>query len=111
LERWILEQWFPPEACLDPELPLSGLGSYEPIYVFESATGVALDLNLLVVQIIVKCALEPRRSSLRKRTDDANAAEQKEERIHKQDLAILEDEGPLVSQFHDGSAILAPGVK
>src|SRR5271169_6775749 len=35
-ERWIFEQWFPPEVCMNPELIEANLGSYEARYVFDS---------------------------------------------------------------------------
>ena len=107
-ERWILEQWFPPEVTINPELPESHLGSYEPVYVFEDNSGRSLPLRLDAVQFVVKCAMKPKRSELQRKIDDKNAHEEKDNKIFKADLDLLQDEGPLVSQFHDGSAILRP---
>ena len=110
-DRWILEQWFPPNVAYTEELPDSVNGSYEPIYVFESNDGEALPLNKLVIEFVVSRALKPKTSGmLKKSISDANL-EEREKRAAKEDWEVLNDEGPLVSQFHDGSAILVPEIK
>jgi hypothetical protein len=105
-ERWIVEQWFPPEVCLVEELPESIRGSYEPIYVFEDKGGNALPLKLEVVQFLVKQCLKPKTSAMLKKSISAENTEAREKVAAKQDWEQLADEGPLVSQFHDGTAIL-----
>ena len=108
-ERWILEQWFPPQVVMNPELPNSKSGSYEPVYVFESAAGNALPLALQIVQIWVKNSMKPKTSQMHKRSLYNAIQEEREKQADKQDWEVLNDEGPLVSQFHDGSAILNIG--
>lgn len=108
-DRWILEQWYPPEVCLNEELPDSKNGSFEPIYVFESKYGNALPLNKLVVEIILQRLGQPARSSAQIKADLKAEMDAVEAYIDKSDLDLLMDEGPLVSQLHDGSAILSPG--
>lgn len=105
-ERYILEQWFPPSLSATEELPESNKGSFEPIYVFEDAEGKALPLKLQVIEFIVKKCLEPQRSSqyLKSVIDERLTANTK--RLDDRDWDLLNDEGPLVSQFHDGSAVL-----
>ena len=104
-ERWILEQWFPPEVAQNDELPESVQGSYEPIFVFDKA-GEPLPLALLPVQFIVQNALKPHRSNAARESLAKTVQAEKEKAAEKQDWNFLNDEGPLVSQFHDGSAIL-----
>lgn len=104
-ERWILEQWFPPEVAMNDELPDSKNGSYEPIYVFDRESQ-ALPLNLQVVQFIVHTCLKPKKSGQFKKSLFVANKEAQERKAFSADLDTLQDEGPLVSQFHDGSAIL-----
>ena len=106
LNRWVLEQWFPPEVCLNPELPDSIHGSYEPIYVFEDKDGNSLPLVLRVVQIIVRNCLLNTRSTMLRRSEDIARREKVEQIAYNKDMDMLSDEGPLVSQLHDGSAVL-----
>jgi len=101
-----LEQWFPPEVCLNPELPDSIHGSYEPIYVFEDKDGNSLPLVLRVVQIIVRNCLLNTRSTMLRRSEDIARREKVEQIAYNKDMDMLSDEGPLVSQLHDGSAVL-----
>ena len=104
-ERWILEQWFPPDIAQNDELPESVQGSYEPIYVFDKA-GEPLPLALLPVQFIVQNALKPHCSNAARESLAKTVRAEKEKATAKQDWDFLNDEGPLVSQLHDGSAIL-----
>jgi hypothetical protein len=105
-ERYILEHWFSPIVAHNLELPLSINGSYEPIYVFEDANGNVLPLNIKVVEFIVQQSLKPQRSSayIKFLLDEKLIMQEKKEDDREWD--IISDEGPLVSQFHDGSAIL-----
>jgi len=105
-ERWVLEQWFGPQVTYMKELPESKSGSYEPIYVFESHAGSPLPLNLEVVAFIVKNALKPKTSEQLKKSIAKEQAEAKTKQAEQADWDMLNDEGPLVSQFHDGSAVL-----
>jgi hypothetical protein len=107
-ERWILEKWAPPEHVLNPELPESHKGSYEPVYVFEDFRGNSLLLNLKVAQMVARNSLLGKSRSLRK-SEIAERHEQKEKQLDKRDWDILNDESALVSQLHDGSAIILPG--
>lgn len=107
-ERWIIEQWFPPEVTLNAELPHSHEGSYEPIYVFESSKGQVLPLNLRVAQIVVRNCLLNSRSTMLRRSEDLSRRERVEQVEYNKDLDLLNDEGAVVSQLHDGSAILNP---
>lgn len=105
-ECYVLEQWFPPQLCMLEELPDSDKGSYEPIYVFADAAGNTLPLNPKVVEFIVQQAMKPQKSSqLLKSVIDARM-DAREQQLDDQNWDLLNDEGPLVSQFHDGSAIL-----
>jgi hypothetical protein len=107
-ERWIVEQWFPPEVCMLEELPESVRGSYEPIYVFEDKDSNALPLKLEVVQFLVQQCLKPKTSAMLKKSVSLENTEERKRIAAKQDWEQLTDEGPLVSQFHDGTAILRP---
>lgn len=60
-DRWILERWIPPGLCgTINELPLSGQGSYEPIYVFEDGNRQYLSPNPKVLEFIIDMAEKPR---------------------------------------------------
>jgi hypothetical protein len=107
-QRWVLEQWRPPEVAYNSELPESINGSYEPLYVFQDERYNSLPLRLDVIQFIVKCALAPEKSEQLRKSISLEARENKDKKAMKESLEVLEDEGPLVSQFHDGSAILRP---
>ena len=107
-ERWVLEQWFPPEIVFSEELPNSVHGSYEPIYVFESK-GQPLPLSLLPIQFLVQSALKPHRSEQYRKSLAQTVKEEKDKAAEQADFDLLNDEGPLVSQFHDGSALILPG--
>jgi len=104
-ERWVLEQWFSPEVTQNDELPDSFCGSYEPIFVFDK-NGEPLPLALLPVQYIVQMALKPQRSAAARESVSKAMQEAKEHLASQQDWDLLNDEGPLVSQLHDGTAIL-----
>lgn len=54
--RWVLERWIPPELAINPELPNSRWGSYEPVYVFQDKGGKALPMNEKVVKYIISLA-------------------------------------------------------
>jgi hypothetical protein len=105
-DRWLIEQWMPPEIVFDVDLPESKNGDYACIYVFESAAGQSLPLKLKVAQIVINHALMPKESYTTRLLKHMNDLEEKENRAAKADLEILNDESYLVSQFHSGSAIL-----
>lgn len=107
-EKWVLEQWVPPELVMTEELPESVYGSYEPRYVFADHNGNALPLNLAVVQFIVQQSLKPKTSEMLKKSILTSNLDAKFEANKQRDFDMLNDEGPLVSQFHDKTAILRP---
>ena len=107
-ERWVVEQWFPPEVCLLDELPESKQGSFEPIYVFEDSKGNSLPLKLEVVQFLVQASLKPKTSVMRKQSLSKENTEAREKVAQDITWDCINDDGPLVSQFHDGTAILRP---
>jgi len=107
--RWIFEQWFPPEVAFNSELVESNKGDYICIYVFEEKNGQPLPLNLTVIQFLVHECLKPKTSEQFKKSYSITIEEEKRKRAFDKDIDMLGDEGPLVSQFHDGSAILMPG--
>ena len=109
-DRWILEQWFPPEVAQNDELPETCFGSYEPIFVFDKK-GEVLPLALEPVQFIVNIALRPKKSKMLRKSLSEEVKDQKEQAARNADMDFLNDEGPLVSQFHDGSAVLMPGIE
>lgn len=106
---WIIEQWVPPPLSYTPELPNSISGAYEILYAFCDINYNPLPILLRVAQIVVQRALEPKTSEMLKKTAYKNKVEEKDKINDKKDWDLLSDEGPLVSQFHDGSAILLPG--
>jgi hypothetical protein len=108
-EMWILEQWFPPDVSFNEELPESIHGSFEPLYVFADKNNTPLPLKLDVVQFIIRTLLTKSSNKLFLGSYAKTLREEKERIARKQDWDILSDEGPLVSQFHDGSAIILPG--
>jgi len=105
-DRWILEQWIPPDLAFCKDLPETKNGDYTAIYVFETSSGVSLALRLSVVQIIVKHILSPSKSMAARYSDMCAALDVKENNAEKIVEAVLNDESYLVSQFHSGSAIL-----
>lgn len=76
-ERFILERWCPGEIAFNRELPLSKQGSYEPIYVFESAKGQPLEVNIKVCDIIIHNAENPVHDTVEEKI---NRIQEKEER-------------------------------
>lgn len=106
-ERWVLEQWYPPEYCYSSELPDTVNGSYEPIYVFESSKGEALPLNLLVCQLIVSRCLKPSSSpdAIRSRIKLEHEIKEAELDAYTEDSI---DVSPMASLIHNHEAGLVP---
>jgi len=102
---WILEKWHPPEECYNPEIPLSREGSYEPLWCFLDQNNEPLEPNLRVVNFIAKADFK----GLNKTTPQERMAyfdmlEEKEEQYFRDAL----DTNALLSQFHQGEAIIVP---
>lgn len=104
-KRWILELWQPPEKVLSSELPESHKGSYEPVYVFQDASGEALPLNLRVVELICSAMMNqpPTKGDIKEGL--ANRLERRD----RQETTDLEDgldiSSPLGSLLSTGEAI------
>lgn len=105
-DRWIIEQWLPPEIVEDENIAGTDKGDYFCIFVFEDNTGKKLPLNLAVAQLLVRHALKPRSSYSKRLIDKIQLLKDKEKEADRIVMDCLNDEGPLVSQFHDGTAIL-----
>jgi len=59
-ERWILERYISPELSHNKELVDSQYGTYEPLFVFESAKGKYLAPNFKVIQFIMNFINRPK---------------------------------------------------
>ena len=103
---WVIEQWFDGSVAYSPEIVGSINGNYELIYAFCDAKGNALPPLLKVAEIVMHRALLPETSAALKKSINQERYEEKQKKIDAKDWDILNDEGPLVSQFHDGSAVL-----
>lgn len=106
-DRWILEMWCGPEVTRTEEVPDSANGSYEPIYVFESAAGNPLPLNLAVVQLVVRVALRPKSGELAIRTRLADELLDKEKKLDRYTEDAI-DTSDTQSLLHHGEAIIVP---
>jgi hypothetical protein len=106
-ERWILERWFPPEVTLNPELPESRKGSYEPIYVFQDARGESLLLNLKVVELICSAMFNrpPTKGQIRDQLRDQLETKDKQETAYLEDALEM---SVISNQLHQKEAIVIP---
>lgn len=86
-EKWVLEQWYPPQFCNQEELPESRRGSYEPIYVFQDKRGNALPVKKAVIEYIIHTRFQPKESDLHRKT----RYQAEDEAISAADSAYYED--------------------
>lgn len=92
-DRWILERWCPPELVYNRELPHSNQGSYEPIYVFESAKGQYLEPNLKVCEIVIHAAENPIHETVEEKINRQKEKEEKEIQYMADALELRSDIG------------------
>lgn len=107
-ERYILEQWYPPELSFCPELPNSQYGSYEPIYVFEDGNGNRLPLNMKVVEMIMHAKFNQSESQKDKdcrMRADQDIKDKKEVEYFEDALELSSD---IMSNLHFGEGIIVP---
>ncbi len=69
-DRYVLECWAPPHQSFNDELPDAVNGTYEPIYVFESAAGDPLSLALAPIELIMGVTMNPRHPATRRNERD-----------------------------------------
>lgn len=105
-DRWLLEQFVPPEFSYNEDLPDSKNGDYTCIYVFESSEGKPLELRLDIVQRFVKFSCCNKTSYAERYNALCGQLEKKEKTADRIVEDCLNSESYLVSQFHSGSAIL-----
>lgn len=105
-ERWILEKFSPPPISITKELPDSVHGSFEPLYIFESAKGIALKPILPVCQILIQAVLNPwERTKKNALIEDlVKQVEEKDEQMFKD---MIENESNIfLHRLHHGEIIL-----
>ena len=93
-DRWILERYVTPENAFNMEIPESVMGTYEPVYVFESASGEYLIPTLKVVEFIMNFSMGDRRvMNATERKTLAELAEDKEvkEFIDSLDCSLIQN--------------------
>lgn len=77
-ERWILERFIPGELAHNPEIPESGNGTYEPVYVFEDGNGNYLQPTLKVVEFLIQYAERGHKMTEQELVNDLKAKEERE---------------------------------
>ncbi len=106
---WIVEQWYPPELVMSSELPLSNLGSYEPIYVFADKDNNSLPLNLAVVQFLVYHITGRKKSSSQLiKSTIMDEMTTKENKLDKYTEEALDVSTVTQTQLRMGEAIIVP---
>lgn len=108
-ERWILEKFVPPPMSINPELPESNRGTYEPLYVFEDGRGNALKPIQLVCDFIVYNNLNPTMNKDQIKT----ALQEMIEKAEQKDIAYFNDmieneSNYFLHKLHHGESILNP---
>jgi len=106
-DRYILEQWYPPEIIYSPDRPESANGAYEPIFPFEDKDENRLPLRLDVCQIVVDCKLNRHVTAKDVECMNKARAEMKEEK-NKQYFEDVLDTSDIQSNLHFGEAIIVP---
>lgn len=106
-DRWILEQWYPPEIAISRELPDSKYGSYEPIYVFEDKNGNALPLLLKVAEIIMHSKFNNHETVNDKMCRLQAEQDLKDEKIQ-QYVEDMVETSDVMSNLHFGEGIIVP---
>jgi|SRR5215471_6369923 len=106
--RWILEKYFPPEIALDPALPLSHEGCYEPLFVFQDKEQEPLPVVLKVVEMIVKFDLNQSRKSNSLRASEDRAAFELTETQEFERILDSIDSTAISSLLHTKEAIVKP---
>lgn len=98
-DRWIIEQWYPPEKTYDPDIPATKEGDYLCIYVFEDSKRNKLDLKMRVVEIIMHSLMRPDRSRMKIASDIKSEVENKD----RKEIEYFEDAidtSPLQNALH-----------
>jgi hypothetical protein len=52
-ERWILEQWNPPEITYDAQIPETAEGAYDPAWTFQHDEGYPVHVSFEIIQAII----------------------------------------------------------
>ena len=108
-DRWIFEQWYPPELVNCADLPEAAAGSYEPLYMFENIKGESLALNIKVIQFLVsRIVNKPKSSPALIRSTILADMYQKEEDQLEFDMEYLEVSTAVQSNLHFGEGIIVP---
>lgn len=92
-DRYVMEMWQPPEKVFHEDLPNSIKGSYEPLYVFESADGVWLRPIRKAVEFILYNVRNPVRVTAEERINECLEREEKEQRFLEEQLEIVSSVG------------------
>lgn len=106
--KWVLERWIPPVYAHTPDIPETSQGSYEPIYVFQTAEGVALPVSEEFAHTVIFKLFHPDLPGHRKSVmeTEEEVAFEKEVELNKM---ILENASPyLCNMLHGGEAIVRP---
>lgn len=98
--RWILEKWLGPEQAINPELPRSAQGSYEPFYVFEDNKGNALPPTLKSVEFYINFArTQVRENALTRKLEFATDWEKMDAKELQHEMDMV-DVSPMQSLLH-----------
>ena len=105
-DRFILER-YAPEANSNPEIDSDG---YEPLYVFQADNGDYLVPRLDVCQIYINAYLAIKNGEVQKKNAkmiETEDSEQFDKDVKEIEEALMANcSSPLMSQFHDGEAII-----
>lgn len=108
-ERYILEQWHPPELAFTRELPDSVNGSYEILFVFEDKNGNRLPLDIKAIEMIMYAKFSDKQTHKDRLSRITTEMEDKDSKL----TAYLEssiDTSDIQSLFHFKEAILCPDI-
>lgn len=106
-DRYILEQWQPPEIAYTKEVPASQFGLYTPLYPFEDKDHNRLPLNMRVVELIMYAMLAPRKTYLERLSRIKEEMKKKEEDIDQYIMDSVES-SDITSNLHFGEGIIVP---
>lgn len=105
--RWMFQQFMPPDIVKALELPESNQGYYETLYVFEDKWQKALPLNQQVIEFLLYHIRRPQ-SSLAIKTAIAEEMQLSDEIADKYFDNEFETSSPVVSLLHSKEAIVVP---
>lgn len=103
--KFIIEKFSAPDVIRVKELPETGNGSYEPLYVFEDKNGNFLEPNLRAA--IMACHANQNPINYWKRKEQLDKEEQDQNKAEYQSYFGVE-ESNITSALHFGEGIIVP---